>query len=195
VSIFCFISIVTTLHYVMRAMLRRASADMCMRYSLHVRINVPAMRRMLKHHTLFSEEADTDVEGNNMYKVAWEEPGDKYGGSPLKIEISVDQGHARLCTLNLKYNRRDGKLSVPEVQHRFLTGLVEAGVIADVAELGDLIRPPEMAAPDRQAEADMHQRKKDKIKKMRSAATTRNNVKMTERVIRKSESMQNSCNK
>jgi hypothetical protein len=28
---------------------------------------------------------------------------------------SVDQGHARLCTLMLKYNRRTGKMSVPEV--------------------------------------------------------------------------------
>jgi hypothetical protein len=55
----------------MRAMLARASADMCMRYSLHVAINVQAMRRMLKRHTLYSEEADTDIEGNNMYKVSW----------------------------------------------------------------------------------------------------------------------------
>ena len=139
-SLLAFTIIVTGLHFTMKLMLRQASADMNVRYSLHVRVNIAKMRTLLNERRLYSEEADTDVEGNNMYKVAWEEPGEKFGGTPLRVEISVDQGHERLCTLNLKYNRREGRMSLPEVQDRFLRMLVDGGVIVDRDELGDLIR-------------------------------------------------------
>lgn len=182
VSLVCFVVIVTFLHFIMQAMLRRASADMCMRYSLHVPINVQAMRRMLKRHTLFSEEADTDIEGNNMYKVSWEESGERYGGTPLKVEISVDQGHARLCTLILKYNRRAGKLSVPEVQDRFFSELVDSGVVSQVADLGELIRPPPPVSEQNDRAAAEALRSKQRQKALRSKATQRNHIKITERV-------------
>ena len=125
----------------MRLMLKQASADMNVRYSLHVRISIAKMRKILNERTLFSEEADTDVEGNNMYKVAWVETGDLFGGCPVSVEVTVDQGHARLCTLNLKYNRREGKISVPEVQDRFFRMLIDRGVVVDPSELGDLVKP------------------------------------------------------
>ena len=153
-SLLAFTIIVTGLHFTMKLMLRQASADMNVRYSLHVRVNIAKMRTLLNERRLYSEEADTDVEGNNMYKVAWEEPGEKFGGTPLRVEISVDQGHERLCTLNLKYNRREGRMSLPEVQDRFLRMLVDGGVIVDRDELGDLIRSNRaaMRAEKRRAE-------------------------------------------
>ena len=140
-SLLAFTIIVTGLHFTMRLMLKQASADMNVRYSLHVRISIAKMRKILNERTLFSEEADTDVEGNNMYKVAWVETGDLFGGCPVSVEVTVDQGHARLCTLNLKYNRREGKISVPEVQDRFFRMLIDRGVVVDPSELGDLVKP------------------------------------------------------
>jgi len=140
-SLLAFTVIVTGLHFTMRLMLKQASADMNVRYSLHVRISIAKMREILNERTLFSEEADTDVEGNNMYKVAWVETGDVFDGCPVSVEATVDQGHARLCTLNLKYNRREGKISVPEVQDRFFRMLIDRGVVVDPSELGDLVRP------------------------------------------------------
>ena len=179
-SVVCFVAIVTTLHFVMRAMLKRASADMCMRYSLHVPIDVQAMRRMLKRHTLYSEEADTDTEGNNMYKVSWEESGENYGGTPLQVEVSVDQGHARLCTLNLKYNRRAGKLSVPDVQDRFFSALVDSGVV-EATELGHLIRTPEQEHQERTS-LELKRQAAQRQRLQKQKASQRNLVKITERV-------------
>ena len=189
ISMLFFVVIVITLQFAMRSMLRRASADMCMRYSLHVGINVQAMRRMLRRHELFSEEADTDIEGNNMYKVSWHEPAEDYGGSPLKVEISVDQGHARLCTLNLKYNRQDGQMSVPEVQDRFFKELVDAGVVINVAELGGLVRPAERPAEENERAAKDVQWSKARLKMLRSKASQRTKFKNTEqeRLVRMSQ--------
>lgn len=181
VSLVCFILIVAGLHFTMRAMLKKASADMCMRYSLHIGIDILAMRRMLKNYTLYSEEADTDIEGNNMYKVSWEEPGANYGGTPLQVEISVDQGHARLCTLNLKYNRRDSKLSVPEVQDKFFSGLVAAGVINDIEELGELVRKTSSQSELERLDSDMRKSSQRRLNMAKQAAK-RNMVKIVERV-------------
>ena len=114
-------------------LLEKASADINLRYSLHVKISILALRRFLKRHELYSEEADTDVEGNNVYKATWEEPAEAYEGASVRVEITVDQGHARLSTLTLKYNRRSGTLSVQEVQERFFGELVVAGVILDAS--------------------------------------------------------------
>lgn len=174
-SLLAFTIIVTGLHFTMKLMLRQASADMNVRYSLHVRVNIAKMRVLLNERRLYSEEADTDVEGNNMYKVAWEEPGDVYGGTPLRVEISVDQGHARLCTLNLKYNRREGKMSLPEVQDRFLRMLVDDGVIVDRDELGELIRPDRAATRAERRRAEQLARSRERAAvKMRQHSSRQN---------------------
>ena len=133
ISLLFFALIVLTLQYALKRMLEKASADINLRYSLHVKISILALRRFLKRHELYGEEADTDVEGNNVYKATWEEPAEAYEGASVRVEITVDQGHARLSTLTLKYNRRSGTLSVQEVQERFFGELVVAGVILDAS--------------------------------------------------------------
>ena len=172
VSMTVFIVIVVGLHITMKFMIKQASADMCLRYSLHVRVNLHALRQYLKRRVLFSEEAETDVEGNNMYKVSWDENKAAYGGSSLRASISVDQGHARLCTVTLRYNRREGSLSVPDVQDKFLNELVDARVIVDESELGDLIRPEAHTLEERVRMAMDEQRSRDRAKKLRKRGGT-----------------------
>jgi hypothetical protein len=130
---------------------------------------------------LFSEEAETDVEGNNVYKVSWDEHRSAYGGSPLRVSISVDQGHARLCTVTLQYNRREGSLSVPDVQDRFLRELVDARIIVDESELGDLIRPEAHTFEERVRMAHDEQKSKDRARKLRKRGEDRQAVQIIER--------------
>ena len=181
VSMTVFVVIVVGLHITMKAMIKQASADMCLRYSLHVRVNLHALRQYLKARVLFSEEAETDVEGNNMYKVSWDENKVAYGGSSLRVSISVDQGHARLCTVTLQYNRREGSLSVPDVQDKFLRELVDARVIVDESELGDLIRPEAHTLEERVRMAIDEQRSKDRARKLRKRGEDRQAVRIIER--------------
>ena len=140
-----------------------------------------ALRQYLKARVLFSEEAETDVEGNNMYKVSWDENKVAYGGSSLRVSISVDQGHARLCTVTLQYNRREGSLSVPDVQDKFLRELVDARVIVDESELGDLIRPEAHTLEERVRMAIDEQRSKDRARKLRKRGEDRQAVRIIER--------------
>jgi len=187
VSMTVFVVIVVGLHITMKFMIKQASADMCLRYSLHVRVNLHALRQYLKRRVLFSEEAETDVEGNNMYKVSWDENKVAYGGSSLRVSISVDQGHARLCTVTLQYNRREGSLSVPDVQDKFLRELVDARVIVDESELGDLIRPEAHTLEERVRMAIDEQRSRDRARKLRKRGEDRQAVRIIERRAIKSE--------
>ena len=118
VSMTVFVVIVVGLHITMKFMIKQASADMCLRYSLHVRVNLHALRQYLKRRVLFSEEAETDVEGNNVYKVSWDENKKAYGGAPPGSAYPSTKA-TRLCTVTLQYNRREGSLSVPDVQIGF----------------------------------------------------------------------------
>ena len=181
VSMTVFVVIVVGLHITMKFMIKQASADMSLRYSLHVRANLHALRQFLKNKVLFSEEAETDVEGNNVYKVSWDEHRSAYGGSPLRVSISVDQGHARLCTVTLQYNRREGSLSVPDVQDRFLRELVDARIIVDESELGDLIRPEAHTFEERVRMAHDEQKSKDRARKLRKRGEDRQAVQIIER--------------
>lgn len=187
VSMTVFVVIVVGLHITMKFMIKQASADMCLRYSLHVRVNLHALRQYLKRRVLFSEEAETDVEGNNVYKVSWDENKKAYGGSALRVGISVDQGHARLCTVTLQYNRREGSLSVPDVQDKFLRELVDARVIVDESELGDLIRPEAHTLEERVRMAADEQRSRDRARKLRKRGEDRQAVRIIERRAIKSE--------
>lgn len=70
---------------------------------------------------------------------------------------------------------------MPDVQDRFLRELVDARIIVDESELGDLIRPEAHTFEERVRMAHDEQKSKDRARKLRKRGEDRQAVQIIER--------------